>query len=808
MNRYLCIHAHFYQPPRENPWLEDVELQDSAYPYHDWNERISAECYAPNTASRILGPERRIINIVNNYASISFNIGPTLCSWLERREPPVYEAILQADRDSRERYSGHGSAIAQVYNHMIMPLANERDRRTQVLWGIRDFERRFQRQPEGMWLSETAVDLPTLRVLAENGIRFTILAPSQARRVRKIGEEQWKQVDGGKVDPRVPYRCSLPGGGSIALFFYDGPVSQQIGFGAVLASGEAFAGRLIGLFDERPSPQLVHVATDGETYGHHRPFGDMALAYCLYHVQENDLAQITVYGEYLERHPPELEVEIHENSSWSCVHGVERWRADCGCSSGMHPGWNQAWRKPLRSALDWLRDRCLRLFENRAAELLRDPWQARNAYIDVVLDRNPGNVDRFLQEWAAGELDTDHRVEALKLLELQRYAMLMYTSCGWFFDEISGLETTQVLLYAARMLQLARECFGIDLEEELVERLRQAPSNLPEFHDGGGVYETLVRPAEVDLLRLGVHYAVSSLFEDYSEDTSIYCYSVHGEQCERLSAGKMSLATGRASLSSDITLERREVSFAVLHLGGHIINGGVRYFGGEEHFEDLQSEIREAFLRTDIPEVIRLMDEHFGTHNYSIWHLFRDERRSFFSRALESTLEEIRLQYRKIYQDNYPIMQAMKETGVPIPAALRTPLEFTLNRDLREILDSEAPPANRFREILEEMRKWKVSLDAAAHGLSASRQARRLLEELEKQPRSQETLDQAIETLELLRSLPASLNLWEAQNSYFRISQQLYREVAEQAESGDTEAADWIERFRQLGDLLGVRATV
>ena len=807
MNRYLCIHAHFYQPPRENPWLEDVELQDSAYPYHDWNERITAEAYAPNTASRILGSERRIINIVNNYASISFNVGPTLFSWLERREPAVYEAILQADRDSRERFSGHGSAIAQVYNHMIMPLASEADRRTQVLWGIRDFERRFQRLPEGMWLSETAVDLRTLEILAEHGIRFTILAPSQAARIRPLGAEEWQDVNGGKVDPRVPYLCRLPGGGSITLFFYDGPVSREIGFGSVLASGEEFAGRLLGVFDDRKTPQLVHVATDGETYGHHRPFGDMALAYCLHHVQEHELARLTVYGEYLEQHPPQAEAEILENSSWSCAHGIERWRSDCGCSSGMHPGWRQGWREPLRSALDWLRDRCAPLYERQAAAVLREPWQARDAYIDVIMDRSPENLDRFFERWGSGPLGLPERTRALKLLELQRHAMLMYTSCGWFFDEISGLETTQVLHYAARVLQLACESLATDLEDEFVERLRKAPSNLGEYRDGGGVYEALVRPARVDLLRVGVHYAFSSLFADYPEDTSIYCYSVHGEHCERLSAGRMSLCTGRASLRSDITLEEQVVSFAALHLGGHMINGGIRPFAGEEPFEELQSSMGEAFLRSDIPEVVRLMDEGFGTHNYSIWHLFRDERRAFFARALEATLQEVRIEYRKIYEDNYAILQAMNETGVPIPAALRTPLDFTLSQDLAEILAGRELDSEGFKKVLGEMRKWGVQPDGAAHGLSASRRARRLLQELERSPQDQELLEETVGSLELLRSLPVALNLWEAQNSYFRIAQGYSAEARDQAEGGDEAAAAWVEKFRHLGELLEVRVT-
>jgi hypothetical protein len=688
-----------------------------------------------------------------------------------------------------------------------MPLADERDRRTQVLWGLRDFLRRFGREPEGMWLSETAVDLPTLSLLADNGIRFTILAPSQAARVRDPEGGDWQDVSGNRVDPRVPYLCRLPGGGSIALFFYDGPVSQEIGFGTILASGEEFAARLTGLFDDRSSPQLAHVATDGETYGHHRPFADMALAYCLHSVRENDLARLTVYGEYLEEHPPELEVEIHENSSWSCVHGVERWRADCGCNSGTHPGWTQGWRAPLREALDWLRDRCVPLYEERAGELLRDPWQARDAYIDVVLDRSPDSIGRFFEQWGNGPFEGQRRSDALKLLELQRHAMLMYTSCGWFFDEISGIESTQVLFYAARMVQLARESLGVDLEQEFVERLRKAPSNIPRYKDGAGVYEALVRPAEVDLLRVGVHYAVSSLVEDYAEEATIFCYTLHGERCERLTAGKMSLCTGRVQLSSAITLEQGEVSFAVLHLGGHIINGGVRYFSGEERFEELQGTFREAFQRADIAEVIRLMDEHFGTHNYSVWHLFRDERRAFFSRILGTTLEEIRLQYRKIYQDNYAIMQAMSESGVPVPAVLRTPLEFTLNQDLGEILESEAPAADRFREILAEMDRWGVHIDAAAHGLAASRLAHRLLDELSEHPRADGILDRAVETLELLRSLQAPLNLWEAQNGYFRLAQRLYGEVVHQGEAGDAEAVEWAEGFRRLGELLGVTVT-
>jgi len=311
MDKYVCVHGHFYQPPRENAWLEDVEMQDSAYPYHDWNARIAEECYRQNAASRILGPDRKIVDITNNYERISFNFGPTLLSWLESHAPDVYEKILEADRKSRERFSGHGCALAQVYSHMILPLSNTRDKHTQVIWGIQDFKQRFQRAPEGMWLPETAVDLPSLEVLAEHGIKFTILAPRQAKRVRKVGGRRWRDVNDTNLDTTIPYVCNLPSGKQIALFFYNGPPSHDIAYGGLLHSGENFASRLMGAFPkDGAGPRLVHVATDGESFGHHHRHGDMALAYCLHHIETNHLAKITIYGEYLEKFPPDHEVEI------------------------------------------------------------------------------------------------------------------------------------------------------------------------------------------------------------------------------------------------------------------------------------------------------------------------------------------------------------------------------------------------------------------------------------------------------------------------------------------------------------------
>jgi alpha-amylase/alpha-mannosidase (GH57 family) len=424
MDRYLCIHGHFYQPPRENPWLEAIELQESAFPYHDWNERITDECYGPNAFGRILDAEGKITRITNNYARMSFNFGPTLLSWMQEKRPDVYRAILDADKESAARFGGHGSAMAQGYGHIILPLSNDRDRRTQVLWGVRDFEHRFGRRPEGMWLPECAVNTPTVEALAEQGIAFTVLAPRQAARFRRLGDEAWTEAGEG-IDPCRAYVQKLPSGKQIALFFYDGPVSQAVAFERLLESGEKVASRLLGAFsDARQGPQLVHIATDGETYGHHHRHGDMALAYAFEHVQTNNLARLVNYAEFLALHPPEFEAQIVENSSWSCSHGVERWKGDCGCSSG-RPGWHQKWRDPLRQALDWLRDHLAPLYEKAAAELVKDPWAARDDYIRVILDRSPDEVAAFVKAHARRELSETDRVRLLKLLELQRQCMLM-----------------------------------------------------------------------------------------------------------------------------------------------------------------------------------------------------------------------------------------------------------------------------------------------------------------------------------------------------------------------------------------------
>jgi len=807
LDRCICIHCHFYQPPRENPWLEAVELQDSAYPYHDWNERITAECYGPNSASRILSPDGRIVGILNNYSRISFNFGPTLLGWMERARPDIYGCILEADRVSREQHGGHGGALAQVYNHIIMPLANRRDKRTQIVWGLADFERRFGRRAEGMWLAETAVDLETLDLLAEHGIAFTILAPRQASHVRKTGKGRWSILRDGGIDPRVPYACRLPSGRAMTLFFYDGPIAQELAFGDLLKSGEGFADRLLGAFTEEPGPQIVHVATDGETYGHHHRHGEMALAYCLHRLESNPMAKTTLYGEYLERFPPTREVRIHENSSWSCAHGVERWRDACGCSTGTHPEWHQNWRKPLRQALDRLRDRLITLCEREAAPLLGDFWAARDAYISVMLDRSPENTDAFLQTHAGRDLSPQEKTMALRLLEIQRQALLMYTSCGWFFEEVSGMEATQVLRYAGRAMQLAREATGEDLEAEFSDRLREAPSNLAGFKDGKTVYETLVRPAQVSLLRVGVHDAVSSLFHDSMEtDRQVYCFDVETVASERLTAGKSRLATKRIRVRSEPTREEADLDCAALHLGGLNLNAGVRTHKDDAAFSSMREDLAEAFGAGDLAETIRRLDQHFGDRHYSLLDLFRDEQRtivgSIYAEA-EASIEQV---YREIYHAQYPLMQSMASMSIPLPAVLRDTAGFVLNHDLRDCLDADPIDAERFEILAEDIRKWAAPVDRDTLGLHASQRLDGLVTQLGEAPLDETILARIEDLLTAYSRLEVPLNLWKIQNTLYEIGLQQFFLRSRLAERGDASSEPWVERFQRLSDFLGVRS--
>jgi len=806
MERYICIHGHFYQPPRENPWLEAIERQDSADPYHDWNERITAECYATNATSRILDNQDRIVQIVSNYTRMSFNFGPTLLAWMEKNDPEVYAAILDADLESQKLFSGHGSALAQAYNHMILPLANQRDKYTQILWGIRDFEHRFQRRPEGMWLPETAVDLETLEIMAELGIRFTILAPHQANRVRPIGVEDWRDVSGGHIDPTMPYSLRLSSGRTIALFFYDGNISRAVAFQKLLSSGESFAERLLGGFaGSRDRAQIVHIATDGESYGHHHRFGDMALAYALDYIVSRGRAHLTNYGEYLEKYAPTHEVEICEKSSWSCAHGVDRWWSNCGCSSGKHPEWNQRWRRPLREALDWLRDSLAPLFEEKARLVLKDPWGARDDYISVILNRSTENREDFFRQQGNYEPSQKEKVLVLKLLELQRHAMLMYTSCGWFFDEISGIETVQIIQYAARALQLALEISGEDLESRFLELLERAGSNVPEYEDGRRIYEQEIKPSMADLKKVGAHYAMCSLFKEYNELTSVYCYTAHREDYEISEAGKAVLAVGRARFTSEITGESAFLSFGALDLGDHNLNCGVRQYLGEDAYQAMLREISEAFVTADFPETIRCLDRHFGKSTYSLKSLFRDDEQNILDRILRSTLNDAEAVYRQLYENSTPLMRFLKESGVPPPKAFYVAAEFILINSLRRAFEVEELDMDLIESLIKEARLNGVSLHTPPLEFSFRRGIERVAGQLLQSPYELPLLRKLAAVVSMLTCLPFQVNLWKVQNIFHEILHATYPDLLKRARQGDKEAEEWVSHFVTLGEKLSVR---
>jgi alpha-amylase/alpha-mannosidase (GH57 family) len=806
VDRYLCIHSHFYQPPRENPWLETIELQDSAYPDHDWNERVTAECYAPNASARILDGQQRIVRIVNNYSHISFNFGPTLLSWMKGHASEVYESLLEADRESRARFSGHGSAIAQGYNHIILPLANSRDKWTQILWGVADFESRFGRKPESMWLPETAVDLESLDLMAKAGMKFAILAPHQAKASRCFeGGGQWLDCNGATIDPSRPYLCRLPSGRSISLFFYDGPVSQAVAFENLLNNGEKFANRLTGGFsDARVGPQLMHIATDGETYGHHHRYGEMALAYALDLITTQKLAKITNYGEFLELFPPSCEVTIHENSSWSCMHGVERWRSNCGCNSG-RVGWRQEWRRPLREALDWLRDRAATLFEVEGALCFKSPWAARDAYISVLLNPEPENRERFIQNHFLPNLDDARTVAAWKLLEMQRHALLMYTSCGWFFDEISGLETVQVIQYAGRVVQLFEDVSNTAIEKEFEELLAKARSNITEYGDGAEIYRTGVKPAVVNLEKVGAHYAISSLFESYGDETDISSYSVKRLDYHARESGRFHMAMGKAQLVSKVTRESQILAFGAIHFGDHNVISAVRPFVNPSSYAELLSSLLDAFSRAETAQVVLLLNRAFGEKTYSLKSLFRDEQRRILNKILASTIEEAESVYLNLYQNHAALMRFIGGLNSPIPKELETATEYAINSLLRHAFGAEELEGPRIYSLLEERRDHGVRLDTTTLEYTLRRNLDRMSRRLAADPSDISAVEKLESALSVAKTLPFSVSLWSVQNRVYEVFQNSYKEFQRRAQEGDLWAEAWVQEFRFLAMLAEVR---
>ncbi len=687
---YIAIHGHFYQPPRENPWFEAIETEESAYPFHDWNERIVFECYRPNAYARIVDDKGKILDLINNYSSLSFDFGPTLIRWLELKFPSIYQKIIEADREGIRRF-GHGNAMAQAYNHIIMPLANEKDKETEVLWGIADFEKRFHRRPDAMWLPETAVTYPTLQVMVKYGMQYLILSPFQALRVRPLGGKKWIDVSQGRIDPTQPYRCFVkdPSGKKLSdqfidIFFYDGMISKEVAFGDLLRDGNAFCDRFIQAYQAtKRRPQLLHIATDGETYGHHKKFGEMALAYALKEGISSRGVEIINYGAFLKRFPPIYEVEIDEGqkgegTSWSCVHGVDRWKEDCGCSTGGRAGWNQKWRKPLREALDLLRDELSIIFKREGGEIFKDVWEARNGYIDVILDRSLMSLNRFFDRYGVEGLDQEKRIKGLKLLEMQRHALLMYTSCGWFFADLAGLETVQILLYAARAIQLAEELTGQEIEKRFIQHLSEAKSNLSEMGDGNQVYQKLVKPRSITLDRLVNHYAISSLFDDGGKEKKIFSYRMERMNYERIEKDNSLLVLGKARVTSEIIPEPKEFLFGLLSSVKDIFRTWVLECKDVFEFEALIKRGLESLGKGE-EETAKVLTSLLGNRIFTIRDILKEESQAIFQKLIQEELNEHRRVYAELFDKTKQTAEALARESLEIPYEIRVAAEVTLS---------------------------------------------------------------------------------------------------------------------------------
>ncbi|MEC4804215.1 MAG: DUF3536 domain-containing protein [Jaaginema sp. PMC 1079.18] len=717
---YVTIHGHFYQPPRENPYLNAIERQPSAHPFHDWNERIYHECYRPNAFARILNENNQVVGIVNNFEYLSFNIGPTLMSWLENYDREVYDRIIAADRRSAERLNGHGNAIAQVYNHIIMPLANKRDKYTQIRWGIADFRDRFGRDPEGIWLAETAIDYPTVEALIDEGIRFTILAPSQAERCRLLPttddpDPEWHEVGGSQIDPNRPYRCFLPDGRYLDIFFYDGPISRDMGFDDVLSSAHHFAGRLGQAIrgDRRPA-QLLNVATDGETFGHHKYGTEKCIAYSVTHDFPQRGWTVTNYAHYLSISPPTWEVILKPVTAWSCAHGVGRWQDDCGCGGGGL--WQQKWRRPLRDTLNWLRDELADLYEALGRKYFSDPWLTRDEYIQGIRDRTPENIMQFLFRHQAQPLSPSDQIDALRLLEMQRHTLLMFTSCGWFFDEISRPEGVQILRYAARAIELAGEVSGKRLAPEFRQRLAAAPSNVELFGDGLKIYDDLVVSSVVRFEQVAAHYAISSLFQTFAPTEPLYCYSARQIDYHKQQMGALTLAVGRLQLTSEITRESKEFSFAVLHLGGWDFHCCLHPFDGRLRYTQVKEQLFAALNDASVARMMVVMTRIFGEETFNLEDLFPEERHRLIEQLTENTKDRLDRLYEQVYLENYGILKAFHRDELPVPKELQVAAEIALaHRCLQGI--AALDPENNDTQALDRQLKELEAIAAEAQAM-------------------------------------------------------------------------------------------
>ncbi len=769
----LVIHGHFYQPPRENPWTERVPEEPGAAPFHDWNARVYAECYRPNAFSRVMNWVGQVERIINSYNLMSFNFGPTLLSWMQRSHPETVARIVAADQSSIQRL-GHGNAVGQGYNHAILPLCNDRDLRTQIRWGIVDFQHYFGRHPESLWLPETAADPRTLEALMDEGMRFVILSPYQAKRARTFSSSEFSDASGGRVDTSRPYRFFHRENRAryIDVFFYDGQVAQSVAFGGALHSSQELVDRLKSASNGR----LIHIATDGETYGHHTKFGDRTLAYALEVLARGSGLEISNYGAVLDELPPTHEIELAEGedgqgSSWSCAHGLGRWSRDCGCSTGGLPGWNQRWRAPLRAALDRVREHAISAFEDAGRDVFHDPWAARDAYIRVLLDR-PTATSPFLSEHVRGELTESRRVHALSLLEMQRNAMLMYTSCGWFFNDISGIETVQVLKYAARVIDLFEELGHTSPEALFLEALAEGESNISKLGNGADIFREQVRPYMVSAPRMAAHLALFDLAVDGVRPPTGDAGGYHYEaDYEKRRHGRVALSCGKVTLRSVSTERRYDVQFAAVNLGGADFYCAAGPLSDPESHFRACADLWPHFKTASLPVLLRLLVEGFGPDEFGLEHILPDLRARVSEVVFRGLVRRFEEEYAFLYQDNRRTLEILQSAGFKLPDELRAAAEFTLGRRLEEEILSQG----KSRDPEAYKKAIEIADEADRQGLSIARptSARVFGDMITEAARSvakapdQQLFDSAIALIDLCTRLGLRPNLDRAQEAIY-----------------------------------------
>jgi alpha-amylase/alpha-mannosidase (GH57 family) len=737
MSKFFVLHGHFYQPPREDPWWMTISRQDSAYPSHDWNDKIYWECYLPNATARIFDRDSKIIQIINNYSYINFDFGPTLLLWLRSRHPEFIELIRSADLKSIERNGGHGNAIAQPYNHMIMPLASDRDKDTQLFWGLRFFEHIFHRKSEGIWLPEAACNIDTLRHLKKHDIKYVVLAPNQVEKVRKIGRKEWQDVSDGSVDVGQPYRIFLDSDKAeyIDCFFYQGDISHAISFQHIMHSARSCAKRIASSYS---SNQLLSLATDGETFGHHHPFSEMCLAYLMKYELPSEDIKVTNYGKFLEDNPPKYEACIKEGenglgTSWSCSHGIRRWYDDCGCRTVNKPGWDQSWRGPLRDALDWLREEIDKIFTSKGNEVLNNPWKARDEFIQVLIEPDSEALNSFLEKHCKNR---ERISSALKLLDMERMRMLYYTSCGWFFDEISGIEPVQNLRYAARAIELAKEESGIDLEEGFLERLELAKSNIREFKNGRVVYEKFVKPQAQGWDNYISSYLIKSSF--FESGTFFYKFKIEEHGKQKITQGDNELEFGVLTIEDRISLDSSKKIYILLKKREDDRKCFLRDFENGI-YREIEERFQDGVWISDNKHLKEILDRFFPDGCYRVKDIYSGERERILEYIFRNKRDNIFNLLGDIWDNNVELMEEYRNIGLLLPYEMHLLGASIMHSQIKEILElfkdtRDLRRIDELKRLFVKIDKMRLDMDMDEVGRIVTDIATEISEELLKEP--------------------------------------------------------------------------